>query len=746
MNSNNQNEYNASFTTSVPNYSTSYPLTNDQTTVLNNMNYKDYLMMIEGSNHQFSGGPELYSSLGTMDKILSITGAVLGALGVPGAGMVVGAVQKILDILAPEDPWAQFMERVEQLVNQKIEKQTRDKAIAELEGLVNNFQLYLVALEEWKAAPSSTRVQRDVKNRFEILDSLFTQYIPSFRISSYEVPLLTVYTQAANLHLLLLRDASVLGEKWGWNTLTINNYYDRQMKLTAEYSNHCVKWYNTGLDRLRGSTAQQWFTFNQYRREMTLMVLDLVALFPNYDTRTYPMETHAELTRTVYTDPIAYDQVGDNNWRKYGPSFSELESLIRPPSLFTWLDSINIYTTKVSYFERYINSWTGHLLRLSYTNSTKCTASEHGNNRDYINQFFVNAQSKDIYQTIAYPYAFRVGPTLEKLNYIYGVPKLVFNMTPEAGPAHTSIYSQATGGSYLQSLTKDSESELPTAPLSDKPIAPFSDKSQPNEETYTHRLAYATMIQTPKINGKGYLPLLGWTHRSVKRSNTVYTDKITQIPVVKGSEIWNTSIIINSGYAGGGIIKDTKSSTHDTSLTRMVSLGIKTEDLKPSVFAKYRIRVKYAADVDGQFEVFINNTSPVKVNFKATMTSGANLQYNSFKYVEYTGYSNNREVSLQISSSTPQGRTRNVYIDKIEFIPENANNKSGEDLEEAKKAVNSLFTNTKESLQTGITDHQINQAGNLVECLSDELHPNEKRLLWDAAKEAKRLIQVRNSI
>ncbi|PNK22955.1 hypothetical protein CBR59_29225 [Bacillus thuringiensis] len=738
MNSNNQNEYNASSTTSVPNYSTGYPLTNAQTTVLNNMNYKDYLMMIEGSNHQFSGYPELYSSLGVIDKILTITGAVLGALGVPGAGMVVGAVQKILDIMAPGDPWAQLMERVEQLVDQKIETQIRRKAIAELEGLVDNFQLYLDDLKAWQAVPSSTRALRNVRQRFISLDTLFTQYIPSFRISSYEVPLLTVYTQAANLHLLLLRDASVFGEEWGWNTSTINIFYDRQMKLTAEYSNHCVKWYNTGLDRLRGSTAQQWFTFNQYRREMTLMVLDLVALFPNYDVRTYPMETHAELTRTVYTDPIGYDQVGDNNWRNYGPSFSELESFIRPPSLFTWLDSINIFTTKVSYLERYINSWTGHRLRLSYTNSTRYTASDHGDNRNYINQFLVDARSEDIYQTISYPHAFRVGPIVQKLNYIYGVPKLVFNMTPEAGPAHTSIYSQATGGSYLQSLTKDSESELPTASFSDKP--------QPNEETYTHRLAYATMIQMPKINGKGYLPLLGWTHRSVNRSNTVYTDKITQIPVVKGADIYNTSTIINSGYAGGGIIKDTKASNHNTSLTRMVSLGIKTEDPNPSVFAKYRIRVKYAADVDGQFEVFINNTSPVKVNFKATMTSGANLQYNSFKYVEYTGHFNNREVSLNISSSTPQGRTRNVYIDKIEFIPENVNNKSREDLEFAKKAVNSLFTNTKEALQTGITDYQINQAGNLVESLSDELHPNEKRLLWDAAKEAKRLIQVRNSI
>ncbi|WP_396135563.1 insecticidal delta-endotoxin Cry8Ea1 family protein, partial [Bacillus thuringiensis] len=42
-----------------------------------------------------------------------------------------------------------------------------------------------------------------------------TTAIPLFSIRNQEVPLLMVYAQAANLHLLLLRDASLFGSEWG---------------------------------------------------------------------------------------------------------------------------------------------------------------------------------------------------------------------------------------------------------------------------------------------------------------------------------------------------------------------------------------------------------------------------------------------------------------------------------------------------------------------------------------------------
>nr|WP_324656804.1 insecticidal delta-endotoxin Cry8Ea1 family protein [Bacillus cereus] len=64
-------------------------------------------------------------------------------------------------------------------------------------------------------------------------------------------------------------------------------------KRTATYSNHCVEWYKKGLDELwsaGGYGGDVWQDYNGFRREMSLSVLDFVALFPNYDTHLYPIE------------------------------------------------------------------------------------------------------------------------------------------------------------------------------------------------------------------------------------------------------------------------------------------------------------------------------------------------------------------------------------------------------------------------------------------------------------------------
>lgn len=57
------------------------------------------------------------------------------------------------------------------------------------------------------------------------------------------------------------------------------------------------------------------------------------------------------------------------------------------------------------------------------------------------------------------------------------------------------------------------------------------------------------------------------------------------------------------------------------------------------------------------------------------------------------------------------------------------NKKTGDDLSIANETVNTLFTNTKEALKT---EYQINQAGSLVETLSEQLYSNEKWLLLQA--------------
>nr|AFH78109.1 Cry8x [Bacillus thuringiensis] len=735
MSPNNQNEYEIiayGTSTSVTNDSNRYPFANEPTNALQNMNYKDYLRMSEGYSPEYLTSLSPYSQFGTVDKIISIISLLNSAAGIPGLDFFTGLLQFILDFFAPEDPWAELMELVEQLIDQKITVATREKALAELRGLINGYLVYQQSLESWLENPNATRASI-VREQYVALELDFVTSISSFAIAGQEVPLLAVYAQAANLHLLLLRDVSIFGEEWGLTVNEVNTFYIRQMTYTTEYSDYCVRIYNTGLNKLKGSSASSWVDYNRFRREMNLLVLDIIALFPNYDVRRYPMETTTELTRVVYTDPIVFDErkgvASTHSWTAIAPSFSSIESLTRRPGLFTWLDQLTIFSKRISQPSVFINSWAGHKISTFSTQKTDILINTtHGDTNNPIKEFVVDTKKvEDIYQTIAYPHA-----VANEVFYLFGVPKVDFNMVPAGGSAnsaHTLIFSDSTGG-RLESITKNSEAELP-------PTESLSDTPQPNQVTYSHRLDYATIIKANKSYGSGYIPLLGWTHRSVDRNNTIYPNKITQIPAVKAfsyTESFNVNVIAGPGFTGGDLI----------SLGHLENIYMKLNVPNPQ---KFRVRIRYAASTTSYLQITGLSNLAQSDRFEQTYSNENenNLMFENFQYVELRNIFSvdapleNHQVSIQ----NYQGNGF-VIIDRIEFIPVNATYEAEQDLDSAKKAVNTLFTNTKDGLRPGVTDYEVNQAANLVECLSDDLYPNEKRLLFDAVKEAKRLSEARN--
>ncbi|USP55900.1 Pesticidal crystal protein Cry1Aa (plasmid) [Bacillus thuringiensis] len=88
-----------------------------------------------------------------------------------------------------------------------------------------------------------------------------------------------------------------------------------------------MRWYNTGLERVWGPDSRDWVRYNQFRRELTLTVLDIVALFSNYDSRRYPIRTVSQLTREIYTNPVLENF--DGSFRGMA---QRIEQNIRQPS------------------------------------------------------------------------------------------------------------------------------------------------------------------------------------------------------------------------------------------------------------------------------------------------------------------------------------------------------------------------------------------------------------------------------
>ncbi|PEQ75712.1 insecticidal delta-endotoxin Cry8Ea1 family protein [Bacillus cereus] len=678
MNSNDENKHNTlsnSSDQSVSSNSESFSLANNQTNALQIENDIDYLRVSEETENEVLPNREMFIS--TQDSLkfgINIVGEILSSLGIPFVGPIVNFYTKIIDLLWPssggKNPWQIFMEQVEKLIDQKIEEYARNKALAELEGLGANFELYRVALEEWRENPNISRTTRGVRTRFEILDGLFTQYMPSFKVSGHEVPLLTVYAQAASLHLLLLKDVSIFGEEWGLSTAVINNYYKRQMNLTAQYSDHCVNWYNAGLDRLKGSNAKSWLNYHRFRREITLMVLDLVALYPSFDARTYPIETTAQLTREVYTDPIGYNPSTESpgfgiSWaRVISHDFNQIEKeVIRPPHAFDILNSIEIRTITQSLplnEKDYINYWCGHLLEYTYANYSEIHKKDYGN-PSFTEKNMYSLKNRDVYKIIS-----SAGCLANYYGGRYGSTKATFYAAIRDNLEPTSFsYSKAHTILPSKIQNYDTVEELPQKTT-----------EQPDNKSYNHRLSHITTYPFSSNGYIGVLPVFAWTHRSVNLNNFIDSKKITQIPAVKSIQSAindsHVSIAESSGYTGGDVVV---SKTY-TNLKRVFYLLATAAE--NALSQKYRVRVRYASEVAGQLLLTVSKYQGGWENQQAyakiiqTKDQKENLTYKSFQYVEFDKLVAPLvpEPVIEINTYEIASYTdKKLYIDKIEFIP-----------------------------------------------------------------------------
>ncbi|WP_267378671.1 insecticidal delta-endotoxin Cry8Ea1 family protein [Bacillus sp. GM_Baccil_2] len=702
------------------------------------MNQKNY-EIIDASTNGIIELPEDYNAIvspynapAAVTTTIEITGTILSDLGVPGASSVSLLLNKLINLLWPNDTntvWGTFGKETADLLNEVLSPDDPVVITANdnLEGLKNNLNIYLQALKEWKNDPQNIASKQRVTDRFRIVDGFFEQYMPSFARAGYETKLLTVYAQAANLHLLLLRDASMFGEGWGLTQTNINDNYDRQLQWTAKYTDHSVKWYNAGLEKLKGNlTGENWYTYNRFRREMTLMVLDVVALFPNYDTRMYPIGTSSELTRMIYTDPIAYTQ--SDPWYKITSlSFSNIEnSAIPSPSFFRWLKSVSINSQWWGSAPNQTYYWVGHELVYSNSNSNQSLKVKYGDPNSFIEPpDSFSFSSTDVYRTISV-----VRNSVS--NYI--VSEVRFNSISSTNQINEEIYKHQSNWSRQE--TKDSITELS---LAANPPTTFG-----NAAEYSHRLAFISEAYQSHNPSKypAYIPVFGWTHTSVRYDNKIFPDKITQIPAVKSSSAQGGSwqnIVKGPGFTGG----DVTTAVSPAILTDVIKIHV---TLDPnSLSQKYRARLRYASNAFVS-ATFYTNTSG---NYNFELTKGTTEQfttYNSYQYVDIPGsiQFNNTSDTVSVYLHMDSTSNANVHVDRIEFIPVDENYDERFQLEKAQKAVNALFTAGRNALQKDVTDFKVDQVSNLVDCVSGELYPNEKRELLSLVKYAKRLSYSRN--
>nr|WP_265413168.1 insecticidal delta-endotoxin Cry8Ea1 family protein [Bacillus thuringiensis] len=611
--------------------------------------------------------------------------------------------------------WDNLLLVVEGLINQRINEVERERIIRQYEGLRAVLSNYNTAFRNWnenERTRNNPALQGEVRSRFDNTDDSFAIRMPEFRIKGFEIQSLAVYAQAATLHLLLLRDAVVNGSAWGLDPKTIESLYTKLVCLINAYADHCTFVYRQGLQELRN--RGNWRNFNNYRRDMTITVLDIISLFSNYDPRIYFYNTNTQLTREVCTEPIA-----SSNWlNSYSNpnQFQQIENNLNPsPSLFSTLSTLFARTGFFYYDDLYTpkDAILNTSIRLTRTDGTTIITTP-----------WQGALSPDISQERQLTFS---GYKVYKVNSILsntavqfnGVQRADFHMVNEAGTAVPSRSIDLPLTTYYFSKTSN---------------IPGTKSETPTYLDYTHILSSirSTSVGTSYRNRSNIIAY-GWTHTSAERTNRILPNSITQIPAVKAFALESgASVSPGPGHTGGDVVSLALSGRLIMRLT------------PASMDTYYRVRIRYATSYGAS--LMVQRWSP-SGSVSGYFSSSPTGSYTKFGYMD-TLVTNFNQSGVEIIIENRH--YSNIIIDRIEFIPVNSTALEYEgrkDLEKAKKAVGSLFTNNgKEALKVDTTDYDVDQAANLIEYVPEELYANEKMILLDEVKHAKQLSESRNLI
>ncbi|MGH0945635.1 insecticidal delta-endotoxin Cry8Ea1 family protein, partial [Bacillus mycoides] len=704
-------------------YQPRYPLAQAPGFEFQGMNYKDWMnRCTDGAvGELFADSDGLREGIVTSTAILSLVLSV----SFPAYSAAIGIISVLLPIWWPAQAgspgtteaqvrWEQWMTAAEEMVDQKVNELVKNRAIDTTRILQSRMKDYQQAICNLKTDPDNEKYKEDVRREFNDAEDQAKDAVIQFGNSNYALPLLVDYAQAANLHLLLLRDVVKFGESWGFSALEVQQYYFNNevgnpgmKQLLATYTDHCVRYYNEGLTK-RSETGN-WNTFNDYRRNMTIMVMDIVSIWPTYDPRVYTLPTKSQLTREVYT-PI-------NSEYATVFSYSFWEPLLPSPSLFRWLREL-IFFRRSEEQDPGLH-WQGQYS--GYQQMFRHTLNE-------VNAYYtpvVGDTSGNIRSTL------RIGGGSDaevykiKAGVLSDYPNTFdFYFTPSG--KITSVGDDLSFGEFqlafwnegLACKTNPNESCGPCT--TDCTIGPVNTTVPcDNLNLASHRLSW--MVSPPDDRYTDIVRLknnfFGWTHFSVDANNLIDAEKITQIPAVKGYNLLRDARVIKGpGSTGGDLVELAAIGGFMMKVTTPASEAI-----------GYTIRIRYASKTEATLFMYIvppNSDVPRDQTFMLpATTSDDNLTYTAFNYENTSWIEALPATQEEFLVGLQNLGEETIIIDKLEFIPIEGSveeYEANQALEKARKAVNALFTNdAKNALQLNVTDYAVDQAANLAECVSD---------------------------
>jgi hypothetical protein len=231
------------------------------------------------------------------DTIRSVV--IAGLSQAPDVGFLAETLVNALWPPSGEDIWAEIQAKVQALINQQLNQYTQELVRDNLSGLRNVLGDYNRAVTDSAGQPAF------ISDNYIAARAVFDEVRPNFMSQGYEVVLLPLMAQMANLHLGLLRDGVQFGKSWGWTDQAVADEETQLQARIGEYTSWVSTWNQNGLNAVMNAPSSTWTSVNSYTRQMTLSVTDNAYYWPQFDPQTNPgNRTLPAPTREIYSDPI----------------------------------------------------------------------------------------------------------------------------------------------------------------------------------------------------------------------------------------------------------------------------------------------------------------------------------------------------------------------------------------------------------------------------------------------------------
>ncbi|ALL11835.1 hypothetical protein BTXL6_11205 [Bacillus thuringiensis] len=598
-------------------------------------------------------------------------------------------IKEIFNCLWPMNADSQFIwqlciAHLESLIQFDMPKSLKHNIFKRLQNIENEMKVYEKSFDEWQRTSNENVKKQELKKIIFNIESFLEECIRFFAMEKYELLLLVIYAQIANLHLLILRISLIYGEELDLTQEEQSVYQNKLISKIKLYTNYCTHQYKRGLFRIKKmqdyscNSIEKWNLFNAYQKDMTLMVLDIISIWPTYDYSRYPMKTKIELTREIWTD-IQYVSIENDkaNLNK------EVDfTLCTEPQIFEWLSTLEFYMRNSSNTSEFM----GNIVGIHYSSYKTHHRKQH------ISRWWG-----------------------EKSKYDY---KLTVQNLQEY-----PVYNSIAQNSYE----------------SNQKVIKYIEKES---QLLYHRLSRISgVIECPDKTNVSAITF-AWAHVSVQETHDIDNKKlIIQIPASKAWSDETGKLRVIDGISTGGPLV----LLEDTPLT--ISLNSKILHHLRIRYACNNngvLRISKKPKLGSLSECIAEQAYKTTYEGSERDLVFESFDYLDFDFLLGETTSPYLIILERIQGTSPLIIDK---IECIPVCITKRQHENNQYIKEAQKAVNQLFTNSlKNKLKFETTDYNVDQTAKKVESIYDSISLKEKVSLLRDVKHAKRLSKYRNLI